>query len=285
MKELTIDHKNLLEDRLYEVETFLSEYCFSNLFLFRNTHQYKVGIINECVFITGKTYDGKSHIMPCCNINEMTEAYFNNFIKIAEDFDIVFPVPKAWVERFDSEIWNCEAKKDDMDYIYTKEKLWQFPGRKLHSKRNLFRQFVNSYESRIEEINDENTKDAIKVLDNWQANMRGDKSSTDYYACFEGLEKREILNLKGFIVYVDDEPVGFTLGEILSKTVFGLHFAKANRGVKGIYQYLFSKTSELIGDEIEYINLEQDLGIVGLRETKLSYQPDFMAKKYRLWKK
>ncbi|MBN2652437.1 MAG: DUF2156 domain-containing protein [Spirochaetales bacterium] len=285
MKDLDLEHKHLLEERLFNIETFLSEYCFSNLFLFRKKHKYKVGLIDDCVFISGESYDGETFIMPCCNINEMADYYFENFIKISEEFDMIFPIPEGWLPRFDHNLWRSEACEDDMDYIYTREKLWQYPGRKLHGKRNLFKQFNELYESQIREIDSTNIEDAKSVLRKWQKDLGEEKSETDYCPCREGLENLDILNLKGYIVYVDERAVGFTLGEVLSESVFGLHFAKGDKDIKGIYQYLFSKTAEFMESKIEYMNLEQDLGIAGLRGTKLSYQPDFMAKKYRLYRK
>ncbi len=48
---------------------------------------------------------------------------------------------------------------------------------------------------------------------------------------------------------------------------------------------MFSKTAELISEDYKYMNLEQDLGQQSLRNMKLSYKPDIMAKKYRVFRK
>jgi hypothetical protein len=41
----------------------------------------------------------------------------------------------------------------------------------------------------------------------------------------------------------------------------------------------------LVTEEISCLNWEQDLGIEGLRQSKLSYQPDKLVSKFRVFPK
>lgn len=104
----------------------------------------------------------------------------------------------------------------------------------------------------------------------------------DYGPCKEAIEELEAFHLRGYVFYADGKAAGFLLGEQLNETTFTIHFAKADIAYKGIYAYMFSQFCELIQDEYTYINMEQDLGKDGLRQTKRSYRPDLMANKYRI---
>ena len=53
MKPLTLDDKAKLESILRNSGDFLSEYCFSNLYLFRRKHRYAVEESGGCLFIRG----------------------------------------------------------------------------------------------------------------------------------------------------------------------------------------------------------------------------------------
>ncbi len=90
----------------------------------------------------------------------------------------------------------------------------------------------------------------------------------------------------GYIVYIDEHPAAFILGEVFPPHLFVIHFAKGLTQYKGIYPFLFKElANRLVAREISCLNWEQDLGIEGLRQSKLSYQPDKLASKFRVFPK
>jgi len=58
---------------------------------------------------------------------------------------------------------------------------------------------------------------------------------------------------------------------------------KANREIKGLYQFINWSLANHLPDNVKLINRETDLGIEGLRSAKLSYHPVGFEKKYRLY--
>ena len=116
----------------------------------------------------------------------------------------------------------------------------------------------------------------------WQEISPQELATSDYHQCLEALECREQLNLSNFIVFADDEPAGFILGEPLNDETYTIHFAKADTKFKGVYQYMFSQFARDCCPDYRYMNMEQDMGSEGLRKTKISYRPDLMAHKYRI---
>jgi uncharacterized protein len=164
--------------------------------------------------------------------------------------------------------------------IFTLFKLAHYPGRHLDGKRNQGKQFVNHYEIRKEDLS-QYIHDAQHVLDKWQSE-HNDNNQTDYSSCQEALYNLERLHLHGFIVYADQLPAGFVIGERSASDYYIVHFSKGVRSIKGIYQYLFQELAKSLEGTCPWINLEQDLGIPTIRNSKLSYHPDMLVKKWRV---
>ena len=68
-ERLGMEHKELLQRGLKGLETAISEYSFANLYLFRHDHDYEV-LFDKELFIKGRTYDGRTYIMPVFDIRK-----------------------------------------------------------------------------------------------------------------------------------------------------------------------------------------------------------------------
>lgn len=288
MKTLSLDDRPRLESILRLSGDFLSEYCFSNLFLFRNKHQYAVEEAGGCLFIRGVSYDGLSFVMPCCLQQLSCPEYREGLVAALERVDMIFPVPAKALAFFDEREFRFESMQEDLDYVYAREKMCCYPGRRLQSKRNLLYRFLKDYpEHRIVDMEeDEARAAAFEVLREWQNESDFESAEeTDFEPCREALQLFDKLALKGFCVFSGAQPLGFLIGEPLHEDVFAFHFAKGRKSVKGIYQFLFSAAALKLADGFSYVNMEQDLGSLPLRASKSSYLPDIMAQKYRIFKR
>ncbi len=200
---LSLKHKDLLQEKLNVVDLKLSEYCFSNLFLFRKVHNYKVEFIDECIFIKGKAYDGKTFVMPCCNLDDSCDYYLDLLAKNLDIVDMLYPIPEQWLYLFPEDKFTYELNEGDMDYIYEKEKMQFYPGRKLQAKRNLVKQHRNLYDDRkvvfLKKRKD--IKSAMRLLKKWQKTSPFTKKNSDYYPAMEALKNIEKLSLEGCIVF------------------------------------------------------------------------------------
>lgn len=277
-----LEHKSILFQSLFEIQIPLSEYSFSNLFLFRAAHNYHIIDIDGDLFISGVTYDNKTYIMPTTTISLSNDKYFQKLIDLLKNHDYIFPIPDEWLCFFPESEFTRISNDDDTDYIYNIEKFRNYAGRKLHSKKNLLNQFIYNYTPSMERFTKENIHIALDLLDMWQSESGIKKNETDYTPCVEAIENFEELKLCGGIFKADEKPAGFLIGEEINSEMYGIHFAKGLKSIKGISQYMFSQCSEIHIGMYKYINLEQDMGKENLRITKSSYLPDTMAKKYRI---
>ncbi len=278
IEKLELQHKELLAPLLKRAMAGLSEYTFANLYLFRGNHNYEV-IINQNIFIKGKSYDGHTYLMPIFDVRTADIGLLKDLMKTV---DFLFPIPDEWLSFFESSVFEITYKDGDADYVFTVEKMSTYKGRNLHKKRNLLAQFQKLYRHDALPLTNERLAQARLILLDWQATSEMKAADTDYDACLEALERYDELVLCGGIYYADDEPAGFVLGEEVSDETFVLHFAKARTKFKGIYQYMFNNFARVLSPKYKYLNLEQDLDKENLRVFKSSYVPDLLLHKARV---
>ncbi len=278
IEKLGLQHKELLVPLLKEARAGLSEYTFANLYLFRGNHEYEV-IRGRDTFIKGKSYDGRTYIMPAFDVRRSDIGVLKELMKTA---DFLFPVPEEWLPAFEPGAFEISYKDGDADYVFTVEKMSTYKGRNLHKKRNLLAQFLKLYRHNALPLTNDRLAQARFILEDWQAASEMNVADTDFAACLEALDRYDELALCGGIYYADNEPAGFVLGEEVSDETFVLHFAKARTKFKGVYQYMFNNFAKILPPKYKYLNLEQDLDKENLRVFKSSYLPDLLLRKARV---
>lgn len=275
VENLSLHHSELVTEALKKVRVRISEYSFANLYSFRDIHHYQL-IKAEKLFIKGITRDQQLYYMPLFQPTRETLSLLREVV----GEELLFPIPEEWLSLFDSDSYSISYEENDSDYLYRIEKLSQFSGRNLSKKRNLVKQFLATYLPSTEPLTHSNRCLANQVLNLWHAHQKSKEA--DYGACVEALNLFDKLNLNGKIYFIDGQPVAFFLGEWINEEVYVLHFEKALSQYKGLYQHMLQELCKDLRNREGLINLEQDLGLLTLRQTKYSYQPEQVAHKYRV---
>ncbi len=172
--------------------------------------------------------------------------------------------------------------RDYFDYIYSSEKLATLSGRKLHSKKNHVNSFMKKYNYTTEEINEDNIAECKVFSDKWfMENESTQTLEAERQVINIALKKIGKLDFFGMLLKVEGKVVAFCLGEEMSdKETFCVHFEKASGEYRTAYAALNKLFAEKIFEKYKYINREDDAGVEGLRKAKLSYNPEYLVKKY-----
>jgi len=187
------------------------------------------------------------------------------------------------------ETFKIEPLRSQFDYLYLREDLANLKGRKYDGKRNHIRRFRAShpnYTFKALSPNDEN--EALKLFEKWFHFKEGSKyyPKLAYIAQKNALEKAfayfEKLKLFGGAIWTEKQLGGFLVGSTLNSQTADLHFLYGDPELPGIVPTLLSEASQKIFGAFKYLNLEQDLGIPGLRQSKLSYYPIKLEKKFEI---
>ena len=82
---------------------------------------------------------------------------------------------------------------------------------------------------------------------------------------------------------MDGELEAFSVGSFNSREKMAvIHIEKANPDFPGLYQYINQQFLIHEFPEAELVNREDDMGLDGLRQAKMSYAPVGFAKKFRI---
>jgi hypothetical protein len=273
--EISMDLRSVLHPRFKSLADGISEFTFAGIYLFRHRHNYRLSELpGELLLISGEDNDKTFFMLPFGLPDK-------NILKaLFEQFCVMKAVSETQAKILSQAGYKITEDRDNFDYLYKREELVNLSGRKFHDKRNLVKQFLEKNQCEAKPLLEEYKDDAIKILSQWE-----DKhEQADYLAAKEALEKMWLLQLCGGIYYVNEEPVAYSLGEELARGKwFVIHFEKAvtSAKLKGIYQYINQSFTSLLPEKYEMVNREQDLGILGLRKAKESYNPAGFVKKYK----
>lgn len=300
-KPLEITDKALFDEYFRKYPPEISEFTFTNLFIWRNYYEYLFLEWNDHLLVFSKNY------------------FKNRKQAISGDPNVIFVLPPIGptpvdlvIELFNSKIpieihrtppnlkeeliktpqyhtLNLTYVEDEnnWDYVYEKEKLSSLAGRNLYRKRRWLRRFLEDYpDYEFHLISEEWLEDCMQLQLEWcdmnecRANedlLEEQKAITDAFKFYSQLKYR------GGLITLDGKCVAYTLGERLNTATVVIHIEKAHFDYDGAYQAINNLFVRHCCEDVTFINREQDLGDEGLRHAKRSYYPHHMIEKSILY--
>jgi hypothetical protein len=275
---IQIEHRVLIEQLCHVLNAPISEYCFSNIYLFRNVHEYGLLELGNGQYgLTGFSDMRKKFFMPLFHPIE-----WNSCIEIAKTqaAHYIYPVPEDWWPECQQ--FSIQVVDGDSDYVFETEKIRQYKGRHFDGHRYNIRKLLESVTIQARSLEGESIQDAKRIVNEWEQMQGQKKKSSDVGPCLEALDCMGALDMKGYVFYVNGKSIGFIIGQALMRDMFVFHFAKAVSTSLGLYQYMYQYFAQNIPDHYTFLNWEQDLGLPGLRKAKTSFHPSRMVKKGRI---
>ena len=200
--------------------------------------------------------------------------------------------PEFWVQdgsrlsefkELFGEHYTFTEERDAFDYVYNRADLAALSGKKYHGKRNHISAFSKQYDWRYAALTADNINDIRQCANEWYAEneTRADK----YLLCEKRgveimLQNAAALKIRGGIIYIGEKAVAFTLGSAVNRDVFDIHIEKSLAEYAEGYTVINREFAANELADYKYINREDDMGLDGLRQAKLSYHPAVMVKKY-----
>ena len=177
--------------------------------------------------------------------------------------------------------------RDWAEYIYKAGDFISLSGKRYHAKRNHIARFESSYKVSFDALCEGDLDDVARFESDWLAAREFDDKAEE-----SAKREREIVRgwlnaaLRGElfcdILRADGKIAGIAIGEIDSAGVGIEMYEKADTSFEGVYSYLANAFAKKHFSECEYINRQEDMGLEGLRKSKLSYYPEFLLEKYIL---
>ena len=292
-KEPELGDYKIAEEILRNSGIISCDYNYATIYLWRDFFHQKICFWNDMILskVTGRL--GEAFLCPAGtgDLKETVEALqaYCDYKNIRLLMVCVTEEQKAMLDLAFPGMFTYEEDRDAWDYVYSVQKLAELPGRKLHGKRNHINSFILHHPDWTFEILDKNeTWRCRELLDSWAAEKRSEGFSDDDLRR-EALRAYRALSLAGELdlvcgaVFTEGRVAAFSVGSRTNPFCFNIHVEKASDSITGSYQIINREIARYVQrtyPEVTWINREDDMGLKGLRESKGSYQPDRMIKKY-----
>jgi hypothetical protein len=280
-RPLLLGDKQLLDRIFARLQPRISEFAFANLYLFRLAHSYSVTMVGNALLLLGRGYGGEPYFLPPLTGN-VERALSRLFAEGATLYGADEPFINSYLR--DKKVEMIEDR-DNFDYLYLRRDLAELHGNRFHKKKNRINYFASRHAHVVITYEDRYLDGCLELLAEWRRvhDEIEDRSVTfEADATGEALRMAVTLGLEGVVVLVEGRVKAFTLGGRLNSKTSACHFEKGDPFLDGIYQLIDREFSRLLFTDCTYVNREQDLGLMNLRESKLSYRPVELVKKFRV---
>lgn len=282
-KKITLRDRKLFDERLAVQDSRSCETNFANLLCWGAELDLKYTCYKDRLLVYSPVENYLlfpiGEYLPPRELVALLESMHSNGL-----VDNCYDVPEDYIQKHPEihELIQVNNNEDYYDYIHSTIDLVELSGKRLRKKRNLIKQFEDSYpEAETVEISCVNAWACCEF--GVMSNIRRQEDTlmhAETLAMQCAFQFFEQLGLEGLAVFHSGNVIAFSVFSRINSDTFDIHFEKADHLYKGAAQYINFKTAEYLLETCKYINREQDLGLKGLRRAKHSYDPAFMYKRH-----
>ncbi len=295
-KPIEINDKPLFDAYFKKFPPEISEFTFTNLFIWRKHYDFLFTELNDHLIIFSTNFFKKYKqsildspetifLLPPVgkNPSEIIIELLNSFNSME-----VHRVPENITEKireknFQNDL-NIEILEDrsNWDYVYEKEAIMNLSGNKHRQNRRWLKKFLESYNYDFNLLSEDWIEKCKELQLEWclQKGCYEDESLIEEQKAINyALDNFNQLDFMGGILCIDNESVAYTFGEMLNSNTLVIHIEKAHTQFEGSYQAINNLFLKNCNVSTKFVNREQDLGIPGLRKAKESYKTLYMVKK------
>ncbi|GHV11913.1 hypothetical protein FACS189491_03980 [Spirochaetia bacterium] len=256
-------------------------------FVYHGLYKIIAGYLCGVYFYDGKPIYFTIHRpteKPACSLNQIIDRLYGLSREAGLPFLQIKFIDEAYLGEYQNVPGyrvNTERRDSDDEYVYRVQDLLELSGSVNFYKRKRLKRCTDRDDIALRPMTNENVHVCMEIEENW---CRG-KDCT-YCASFGGCEKKALKTMidlfddrihKGLFLYQNDKPVGYIICEKISDKLAFLYFGKAN--MEGYFVYLIYMMFKTCLPEVEYMNLNEDMGSPGLRLFKSHLSS------YELWPK
>lgn len=254
----------------------LSAHAFSSLFLWQKTLQLSVCLEDDAFFVRFAHRGENAWFYPCGS--EKAQAAFLQAGLDCPDFSL------HYVRREDMDFvhahfpgrFRFEEAPGDSEYICDRNAQIKMQGGAYRNLRAKVRKARERHNWVIEPLGPENLAVAEQVVYQW-AQLRGKTGDGD--EALLGLREFEALDFQGILAKTEEGPQAIAFGAIIAPDVFDFHVEKTL--IPSTVNYVKWELYQRLPPQVQWINLEEDLDLPGLKNNKLQAVPAAITP---LWK-
>jgi hypothetical protein len=259
-----------------------SDNTFTNMVCWNHYAHYRYAVVNGSVILSS-TIDGRTRFrLPIGpQDTDLTKAVLQLAFEEGDEEPVVLigPESAAMVRSLCPGI-EMIPDRNHFEYVYRAKDLAALSGGQYLSIRRQLNKFRKNCAYTVEPLTEDNHEEVKEFLIKWceWKGCEGDRVlAHEKEAVFFAIDNIHALDLSGIIIRVDKTIGALSLFEPLNTDTALVHFEKGLPDCEGIYKAINAETAAVLAQEYTFINRESDLGIYGLRESKIRYHPHHMV--------
>ena len=289
---MTFHHLSLSDRKAMQAVTLPSgrrncNYTFANLVGWQFWYCTEVCVLENAVVLR-YTFEGQRAYMVCTSEElslELLEALFDDsngdLTLIGLEDSQVAQLQTSFSGRLRHLACpriSVEPDRDQYDYIYRRTDLATLHGRHLDAKRNHIHRFRAEHpDFEYCPLTPEFFDECRRLTEIWQEEKNASDTIDVEKQVMETIFSNwDALGMIGGSIFVDGRMVAFTYGSAVTTDTLDVCVEKADRHVEGAFAIINQQFAEHLPEQYIYLNREEDMGIPGLRQAKLSYHPEIL---------
>lgn len=175
-----------------------------------------------------------------------------------------------------------EKDRDNFEYVCKTSDLANIQGSGYRKLRQLVRPLLGSDVLQVKELNLESFELLEDIFDVWTSKKGHDEQEVrlERKAFHNATKVLKSFDSRVFGLFHQETLIGWSIYEIIDDNYAIGHFEKTDGSIQKMSYAFKILVAQKLEKSCKYINFEQDLGIVGLRQSKNTLRPDHFLKTY-----
>lgn len=265
-------------------------YTFANLVGWQFRFHTEVCVLADAVVLRF-TFDGERACM-VCSAGEMPGTLVEALLEDSRGNLTILGLEDLQAQallNFNSHFSiSVDSRRNQYDYIYRRADLAALHGGLLKAKRNHVNHFRTEHpDFEYYPLTPDLFDECRRLTASWSEEKAVSETIEAEHRVMETVFSQwEELGMIGGAIFIGKDErgsvseerklVAFTYGAPVTDDTFDVCVEKADRHVEGAFAIINQQFAEHLPEQYIYLNREEDMGLPGLRKSKLSYHPNIL---------
>ena len=265
-EEIKLSHEAKINRLLLMTHNDSSAYAFPSLFIWQKAFGLRVAFYRDCFIVKYTRHGENTWFFPVGKAEDCRDFLAEHMDEPDFSLHYVLENQLALLQQWFPGRFHAEEAPNDAEYICDIEQHMILQGKDYANVRNQLHKASRRCTVSLSPLLPEHIASAQLTLKEWQCSGKEHYLSDD--AEFLTLTHLEALHMELYFILMDGNICGVIGGFPLSEDTFDACIGKINAQVPGFSYAAKRLFFEKLRDRYAYVNIEEDLGIPGLRKTK-----------------
>ena len=276
MDGIELGDKHAIDALRNEHNHKLSSHAFTSLYLWREYMGLEMHMLGDGFAVRATRLGSDTWFFPCGS-EACRRAFIDRRVR-RPGLHLLYMRPEdaQWLTQHYPGMRKLARDESADEYIYERHEHIELAGGRYGHIRWRMNKIRRDYAVRVEPLSEANADDAKRIAQEWFKRNIGAQTGPldDNAAVREALAHWKQLGMQGVIVYLDSRPAAFMMGFELAEDTFDASIGKCAMNVQGLTYFALRELFIATPERYKWFNLEEDLGLSGLRAMKAHFLPN-----------